>query len=66
MIEIVVNDQTQLLTEGTTLAQLIEQLTPASGTVAAVNETFVPRSRRAGHVLQARDRVELLAPMEGG
>lgn len=66
MIEITVNDRTQQLAPGTTLAVLIETAVADPATVAAVNEVFVPRSRYSEHVLQTGDRVELLAPMEGG
>lgn len=66
MIEITVNDRVHELPPGATLAALIATLATDSATVAAVNEIFVPRSRHAQHVLQPGDRVELLAPMEGG
>ncbi|MCK9469152.1 MAG: sulfur carrier protein ThiS [Porticoccaceae bacterium] len=66
MIEIFVNDQNQQLRQGATLAELIAQCATSPSTVAAINGTFVPRSRHADHPLQNGDRVELLAPMEGG
>ena len=66
MIEIFVNDQSQPLPNGATLAELIEQSAASLSTVAAVNGSFVPLSRHGLLVLQAGDRVELLAPMEGG
>ncbi|MCK9563148.1 MAG: sulfur carrier protein ThiS [Bacteroidales bacterium] len=66
MIEIFINDHNQPLPEGATLAELIAQFATDVGTVAAVNGTFVPRSHHASHLLQSGDRVELLAPMEGG
>ena len=38
-----------------------------SGRVAtAVNEGFVPAALRAGHMLNDGDRVEVVAPMQGG
>lgn len=33
---------------------------------AAVNETFVPASERSTRKLQDGDRVEIVAPMQGG
>jgi len=32
----------------------------------AVNTEFVPRSQHGDHVLQAGDRVDVLAPVQGG
>lgn len=32
----------------------------------AVNESFVPATARAGRALEAGDRLEILAPMQGG
>jgi len=66
MIEIFVNDQGHRLPAGTTVAELITRIAPHPDIVAAVNGTFVPRSRHAGQHLQTGDRVELLSPMEGG
>lgn len=66
MIQITVNDQPHELAPETSLARLIERLADNVDTVAAVNEHFVPRSRHGEYLLQAGDRVELLAPMEGG
>ncbi|MEM7073892.1 MAG: sulfur carrier protein ThiS [Pseudomonadota bacterium] len=38
-----------------------------TGRVAtAVNEVFIPAAARAEHVLSDGDRVEVLAPMQGG
>lgn len=52
--------------EATSLAALLNEL-GYSGTVAtAVNEAFVPGPARAGHRLRDGDRVEILAPMQGG
>lgn len=38
----------------------------ASHVATAVNQTFVPASLRAGHALSPGDRIEILAPMQGG
>ena len=49
------------------LADLLIE-TGYGGTVVAtaVNQAFVPVSRRATHRLAAGDQVEILAPMQGG
>lgn len=66
MIEISVNGENLSLEKGTSLAGLLERFAAQKGTVVAVNETFVPRSEHGHHRLSPGDRVELLAPMEGG
>ncbi len=38
----------------------------AARVATAVNEVFVPVTLRAGHALSPGDRVEVLAPMQGG
>lgn len=38
----------------------------AARVATAVNEAFVPVTRRAGHPLSPGDRLEVLAPMQGG
>ncbi len=51
--------------DAATLADLVKRH-GSRDTVAAINEAFVPRSQYGERVLRAGDRVELLAPMEGG
>ena len=49
------------------LIQLLEELDLASAKVAtAVNEEFVPVGARENCTLQEGDRVEIVAPMQGG
>jgi sulfur carrier protein len=48
------------------VADLLRQLAADEAVVVAVNEQFVPRNLHREQLLQAGDRVELLAPMEGG
>ena len=49
-----------------TLAELLQE-TGFSGRVAtAVNEDFVPAALRARHRLAEGDRIEVVAPMQGG
>jgi len=50
-----------------TLAQLLEELGHATGRIAtAVNEDFVAARRRAERRLSEGDRIEIVAPMQGG
>lgn len=53
--------------EAATLADLLEQVGFGGAKVAtAVNGNFVAAAARAGHVLTPDDRIEVLAPMQGG
>lgn len=45
---------------------LIELGFDGAALATAVNGTFVPAAARAGTVLQNGDRIEVLAPMQGG
>ena len=50
-----------------TLADLLAELGQAEAKVAtAVNEDFVPAVRRGAHTLSDGDRVEIVAPRQGG
>jgi len=52
---------------GSTLEELLGELALAEARVAtAVNGEFVPAAARAGRGLAEGDRVEVLAPMQGG
>ncbi|SLN36129.1 sulfur carrier protein ThiS [Pseudoruegeria aquimaris] len=54
-------------TEARTLAELLAEIGLAEAKVAtAVNEAFVAAPARATHALEAGDRIEVLAPMQGG
>ncbi len=49
------------------LAEVLEELDYGGLAIAtAVNGTFVPAAARAGTLLQDGDRIEVLAPMQGG
>lgn len=64
-MKIILNGETCDVAATTLDALLIERA--LSGRVAtAVNEVFVPAPARAAHALQEGDRVEVLAPMQGG
>ncbi len=50
-----------------TLAAALDELGHADGKVAtAVNESFVPAARRPQTALAPGDRVEIVAPRQGG
>ena len=54
-------------TGAATLAGLLAELGYDEGAVAtALNGTFVPRAARAGTRLAAGDKVEIVAPRQGG
>lgn len=50
----------------TSLAEMLVECEIAGKVATAVNETFVPAGSRANHALADGDRVEVLAPMQGG
>ncbi len=61
-----VNGETQTV-EAETLADLVERLGFADAVVAtALNGSFVTASARGQAPLNQGDRVEILAPMQGG
>ena len=54
-------------TDARTLAELIARLGFAEGAVAtARNGDFVPRAARAATALAPNDRIEIVAPRQGG
>ena len=54
-------------TAATTLAALLDDLGQGDAKLAtAVNESFVPAALRASHALAPGDRVEIVAPRQGG
>ena len=49
------------------LVALLDELGKGDAKVAtSVNEAFVPKQQRAEHALQDGDRVEIVAPRQGG
>ena len=55
------------MVSGRSLPELLEELGYAGAVVAtAVNHEFVPAAARAGRVLEEGDRLEVVAPMQGG
>jgi len=66
-MNVTVNGTAKDLASGTTLAQVVAELTNASAGVAvAVNDTVVPRGTWASTELVERDRVEVLTAVQGG
>lgn len=52
--------------DATTLDGLLGELGYSDRVATALNEAFVPKSARATTPLKDGDRVEILAPMQGG
>lgn len=64
---IAINGEKKELTTGHSLAQAIETLGYADARIAvARNDEFVPRSQYVSLQLQDGDRLEIVAPMQGG
>jgi sulfur carrier protein len=64
-MKIVLNGE-QREVAATTLAELLPECGFSGRVATAVNEDFVPAGLRAGHTLTDGDRVEVVAPMQGG
>lgn len=62
-----VNGLCEEVRDGMSVATLLSSLDLREAMVAvAVNESFVPKGDHAQHVLQDGDRIEIVAPMQGG
>ena len=67
MIEISVNNEAKRVEAGKYLAELLSEWGFECQRVAvAVNEDFVPRSNYAQVSLNAGDRIDVVAPVQGG
>ncbi|PKP84005.1 MAG: thiamine biosynthesis protein ThiS [Alphaproteobacteria bacterium HGW-Alphaproteobacteria-2] len=65
-MRITVNDEPREVSAAT-LAEALDELGFGAARIAtAVNGGFVPATARAGHRLAEGDRLEVLAPMQGG
>jgi sulfur carrier protein len=65
-LRIIVNGEA-IETQARTLAELIARLGHAEATVAtARNGDFVPKSARAETRLESNDKIEIVAPRQGG
>ena len=66
-MQIQLNGQPRDLADGATLAALLEREGLGQRRVAVeVNGRIIPRGRHAEHVLQPRDRVEIVHALGGG
>ena len=64
---VTVNGQPREVPDGTTVAQLVGQLTDApTGVAAAVNGDVVPRGSWAVMLLRDGDQVEVVTAVQGG
>lgn len=66
MMQILINNQPTDMPEGASIAQVLAQLQPCPPFAVAVNTQFVPKGRYEQQLLQAGDKVEVIAPVTGG
>ncbi|MFY2824124.1 sulfur carrier protein ThiS [Ruegeria sp. MALMAid1280] len=64
-MKIVLNGELREVQAGT-LSELLVECGFSGRVATAVNEDFVPSGLRMAHTLTAGDRVEVVAPMQGG
>ncbi len=66
-IQVTLNGEPKALPGALTVRALLRELGLEQGAVAvAINSEFVPRSAHQRHLLADGDRIELVAPMQGG
>ncbi len=66
-MDLTLNGEARALPDGTTVAQLLEQLkTPAERVVVEVNLTILKRAQHQETVLRAGDQVEIVRFVGGG
>jgi sulfur carrier protein len=65
-MKITVNGTPHEVTAATLEAALAELGYGDQRVATAVNQSFVPAARRGAQALQSGDRLEILAPMQGG
>ncbi|MEV8093557.1 sulfur carrier protein ThiS [Kitasatospora sp. NPDC085879] len=66
-VPLTVNGEPRELPAGTTLAEVVAEVSAANtGVAAALNEAVVPRGSWPATVLGAGDRVEILTAVQGG
>jgi sulfur carrier protein len=68
MIEVHINGQQRILSEGSTVRSLLEELGIADrdGTAVAVNMEVIPRGAHITTPLHAGDRIEIVQAVGGG
>lgn len=64
-MQITLNGETREV-RAKTLADLLEECGFSGRVATAVNEDFVPAMRRVSQRLNPGDRIEIVAPMQGG
>jgi sulfur carrier protein len=64
--KIIVNGESRMLSENTSVAQLLEQLSASRYVAVEVNGEVVPRRQHAATLLRAGDQVELVTLVGGG
>ncbi len=65
-MKVLINQIEHELPEGATLADAVAALQPRTPFAAAINMTFVPKTKYTDTPLNAGDRIELIAPITGG
>ncbi|MFM9917037.1 MAG: sulfur carrier protein ThiS [Rhizobacter sp.] len=65
-MNVLINNIAHDLPTGATLADAISALQPKPPFAAAVNMQFVPNTRYQDTLLQAGDRIDVIAPVTGG
>jgi len=66
-MEISLNGQTEVVDDGISVAQLIQQkLLQTTRVAVEVNFEIIPRSQHQAHMLNAGDRVEIVRAIGGG
>lgn len=64
-IKLIINGESRTV-NATTLADLLAECGFSGRVATAVNEQFVPVTLRENHPLNEGDRIEIVAPMQGG
>jgi sulfur carrier protein len=65
-MNIYVNDEETRIDPGQTLASLLADLSGGRQVAVAVNDTVIRQDEWSGYRLQDRDRVLVIAPVQGG
>lgn len=67
-MEITLNDKTQLVSENTSLYEIVfSQLGyQQKGVAVAVNETVIPKSHWENHLIKANDHILIIKATQGG
>ena len=64
---ITLNGEPKQVSDGLTVSGLLRDMDLEQGAVAvAINSEFIPRGQHMTHKIQAGDKIELVAPMQGG